>query len=121
MSSSWCGIIIEQICTVDYKTYSAINVGNKYLGISATNFITGNLSGIELDLSHNNISRLEAKLPDNISKIDLSHNFLDTVPDPELLPSSLKSLYLKNNQIRSLKDATLNYFKTFESLRRKTF
>ena len=95
---------------------AAINVGNKYLGISATNFIPGNLSGIELDLSHNNISRLEAKLPDNISKIDLSHNFLDTVPDPKLLPSSLKSLYLKNNQIRSLKDASLNYFKTFESL-----
>ena len=87
---------------------AAIKVGNKYLGIivSATNFIPGNLSGIELDLSHNNISRVAAKLPDNILKIDLSHNFLDTVPDPELLPSSLKSLYLKNNQIRSLKDAT---------------
>ena len=75
-----------------------------------------NISGIVLDLSHNNISKLDTKLPDNISKIDLSNNFLDIVPDLKLLPSSLKSLSLKNNQIRSLKDDSLNYFKTFESL-----
>ena len=67
-------------------------------------------------MSHNNISKLDTKLPDNISKIDLSHNFLDMVPDTKLLPSSLKSLSLKNNKIRSLKDDSLNYFKTFESL-----
>ena len=95
---------------------AAVKVGNKYRGISATNFIPEYISGIEIDLSHNNISRLDAKLPDNISKIDLSHNFLETVPDPELLPSSLESLSLKNNRIHSLKDASLNYFKTFESL-----
>ena len=73
-------------------------------------------SGIVLDLSHNNISKLDTKLPDNISKIDLSYNFLDMVPDSKLMPSSLKSLSLKNNHIRSLKDDSLNYFKTFESL-----
>ena len=82
----------------------------------AQTFILGNISGIVLDLSHNNISKLDAKLPDNISKIDLSHNSLDMVPDTKLLPSSLKSLSLKNNKIRSLKDDSLNYFKTFESL-----
>ena len=99
---------VSQLCL---PSSAAVKVEQKYI---AHLFITK--LGIVLDLSHNNISELDTKLPDNISKIDLSYNFLNTVPDPSMLPSSLKSLYLKNNMIRSLKDDSLNYFQTFESL-----
>ena len=69
-------------------------------------------------MSFNNVRKVDIMLlPSRVTKLDLSHNYLETIGNIGLLPSNLQHLTLNDNNLRHFSEDQLVFLQKLKVLK----